>query len=232
MEVNEQKKKRYFEEAEIQYRNEGFSTAPAEDGRLKILWRGTPLCQVNEKGGYLYKASEIKGRDRERAFEKAIGIARTVSEYMSNMEKATPLQANGLEEGYLLLAEFNDTVLAGRESKFGAQFVTWEWDFEKKSLWQDHYFGNDYQKAKEDFGTRSGLVPKDRVLRDDQLLELYWYVSESLNNNYPIKAGRRRLLEGILDQISWEVDNIMLRSYSPDEKDMEEEVALGQEFSP
>ena len=40
-------------------------------------------------------------------------IVRTTAEYMRQMEMAPFLKADGLEDGYKVLADFNGTVLAG-----------------------------------------------------------------------------------------------------------------------
>ena len=39
------------------------------------------------------------------------------------------MKADGLEGGYKVLADFNGTVLAGVQSKYGVHFVTWDWAY-------------------------------------------------------------------------------------------------------
>ena len=46
----------------------------------------------------------------------------------------TLLKAEGLADGYRVLAEFNGTVLAGTETLLGAQFVTWPGTMERSSI--------------------------------------------------------------------------------------------------
>ena len=60
-------------------------------------------------------------------------IAQITREYMTQLEQAPPLSASGLasEAGYGLLPEFNNIVLAGKVTRYGAQFVTWEWVSER-----------------------------------------------------------------------------------------------------
>lgn len=48
-------------------------------------------------------------------------------EYERLMEQANQIKASGLEGDYRALAEFNNVVLAGHQTKFGMEFVTWEW---------------------------------------------------------------------------------------------------------
>ena len=51
--------------------------------------------------------------DTELACNRATDIAATTAEYMKLMEKAPILKADGLDETYKLLADFNCAVLAG-----------------------------------------------------------------------------------------------------------------------
>ena len=61
-------------------------------------------------------------------------------EYEKLMERAPQIKASGLEGDYRLLAEFNDVVLAGHQTRYGMEFVTWEWVQNHTSLWQGHYY--------------------------------------------------------------------------------------------
>ena len=56
-------------------------------------------------------------------------------------------------ENYKHLAEFNGAVLAGHPSRYGVEFVTWEWSYGRTGLWQGHYYDpgsgpNGYLSAK------------------------------------------------------------------------------------
>ena len=48
-------------------------------------------------------------------------------EYQKLMEQALQIHASGLEGDYRTLAEFNNVVLVGHQTRFGMEFVTWEW---------------------------------------------------------------------------------------------------------
>ena len=99
-------------------------------------------------------------------------------EYMTLLEAAPPLKAEGLADGYRVLAEFNGTVLAGTETLLGAQFVTWARDYDRKGVNNGHYYMEDYQSAKEDFALRSGLVARERVFDREQLEEIYMMIDD------------------------------------------------------
>ena len=61
--------------------------------------------------------------------------------YMKLLETAPPLKAESLADGYRVLAEFNGTVLAGKKTLLGAQFVTWAWDYDGKGLINELLYG-------------------------------------------------------------------------------------------
>ena len=86
--------------------------------------------------------------------------------YMKLLETAPPLKAESLADGYRVLAEFNGTVLAGKKTLLGAQFVTWAWDYDRRGVSNGHYYMEDYQTAKEDFTFRSGLMARERVFAE------------------------------------------------------------------
>lgn len=87
------------------------------------------------------------------------------------------LREEGLPDGYRLLAEFNDTVLAGHQTRYGMQFVTWE-RAHNRSLCQGHYYDSfhatgAYTAAKQDFTVRSGLLPSELLFTKEQMAVLF-----------------------------------------------------------
>ena len=103
---------------------------------------------------------------------------------------------------YKKLVEFDGIVLGGIEHKdgFGYEFSTWEWVDNGKSLWQGHYFTN-YDKAKEDFAVRSGLVAESKMFQDREWCEICRCVSDTLEGDYEITDNQRMMLEEILSKI-------------------------------
>lgn len=122
------------------------------------------------------------------------------TEYEKLMEQAPRIKASGLEGDYRALAEFNNIVLAGHQTKYGMEFVTWEWVQNHTALWQGHYTDS-YDAAKRDFATRSGLLSPNQLFSDQQLAEVYRCVHETLESDYSITLEREKLLTGIAEQI-------------------------------
>lgn len=134
--------------------------------------------------------------------------SRGAAEYQKLMEQAAQIRAGGLDGDYRALAEFNNVVLAGHQTRFGMEFVTWEWVQNYTSLWQGHYYGNNYAAAKQDFVTRSGLLPRECIFSDQQLTEMYRCIYETLESGYPITPEREKLLTEAAKQIEAAVPNL------------------------
>lgn len=132
----------------------------------------------------------------------------TNAEYMKLMEQAPQIRASGLEGDYRALAEFNNVVLAGHQTRFGMEFVTWEWVQNHTALWQGHYYGDSYATAKQDFVIRSGILPQERIFSDQQLAEMYRSIRETLEGNYPITPEREKLLTESAGQIEAAVPHL------------------------
>ena len=128
-------------------------------------------------------------------------------ELQALMEQAPQIKASGLAGDYRALAEFNNVVLAGHQTKYGMEFVTWEWIQNHTALWQGHYT-NSYDAAKRDFVTRSGLLPPEQLFSDQQLAEVYRCAHETLESDYSITPEREKLLTGIVEQIEAAVPSL------------------------
>ena len=134
MSISTEEKARYLRETAIVLAREGFQTDRTDIGKLRVLLDGAPLCEVTENGGITYRNEDINEPERVVAKDIVYENVRITAEYMQQMETAPSLKADGLEDGYKVLADFNDIVLAGIQSKYGVQFVTWDWNFDRKSV--------------------------------------------------------------------------------------------------
>ena len=194
----------YLEELRIQLRSQGFTVHCNESRDIDVEHDGSTLCRINDCGNLGYFAEKIVGK--ELILDRIREMARSTREYMTLIEQAPPLEAEGLGEGYKLLAEFNGTVLAGHMTEYGAQFITWDWAYSRKSLWQGHYYGaggdgGGYRAAKQDFTVRSGLLASSALFTPEQLTEVYRSIHETLDSDYPLADERRKLLESAAGQI-------------------------------
>lgn len=198
----------YFAELTICLRQTGFGVLPSADDLLPIEKDGQPLCRVASDGSVRYYTQDVATVEREHICNQVMDIATITAEYMKLMEKAPVLKVDGLNETYKLLADFNGTVLAGHPTEYGVQFVTWEWSYGGTSLWQGHYYGNNYEAAKQDFAVRSQLIQAKQLFTDEQFAEVYRCIHETLESDYPITSERQRLLVDTAEQIEYAVPQL------------------------
>jgi hypothetical protein len=198
---NETAQLRYLEETSIRLRRMDFGTMPAEDQQLPVKWNGSDLCRITGNGSVYYRREDADTPQAEDALFRIEDIAAKTLEYMTAMEYAPRLKASGLTGDYRILADFGDAVLAGHPTKRGGQFVTWEWDFDRKGVHHGHYFQEDYDAAKRDFTVRGNLVPKDALFEPEQLAEIYRALRLVREQDESLSFGRDRELAELMEQV-------------------------------
>lgn len=181
---NTSRQLRYLEEVRIPLHRAGFGTLPVEGEQLPVLLNGTPLCRITGKGSVFYRREDADTPQAEDALYRVEDIAAKTLEYMTAMEAAPQLKAGGLDGDYRILADFGGTVLAGSPSKYGVQFVTWDWDYDRTGVVHGHYFMENYDGAKQDFATRSGLIQKEQLFSSEQLTEIFRCCADSVDEDF------------------------------------------------
>lgn len=224
--MNTEAKNRYFQELTLNLRHEGFVVKPeTEEGFLPVELDGQRLCQITETSGVRYWKEDVASDNWQEALDRVTAITKSTAEYMSQLETAPQLTASGLTGDYRLLAEFNDTVLAGHASKYGVQFITWEWVRDHTALYQGDYYGpgvgvDSYAAAKRDFAARSGLIPRDSHFTPEQLTEIYLSIHETLESDDPITEERRKLLKSTMEQIERGVPDLEARMARSEQEEL------------
>ena len=202
---------RYLEEVCISLHRAGFETKPPDDCQLPILWNDAPLCRITGKGSVLYHQENVDSIRAQDVLQSVIDTAKMTSEYMVILEYAPRLKASGLTGDYRILADFGDAVLAGHPTERGVQFVTWEWDFDRKGVHHGHYFQEDYDAAKRDFTVRGNLVPKDALFEPEQLAQIYHALSFVREQDESLSFGRDRDLAELMEQVGKSLPEAALR---------------------
>ena len=102
----------------------------------------------------------------------------------------------------LILADSGGTVLAGTPSKHGAQFVTWDWDYDCTGVSHGHYFMENYDAAKRDFATRSGLIQKEQLFSPEQMAEIYRCCADSVDGDFfELTGEQEKMIRSVQQQI-------------------------------
>lgn len=191
----------FFQELRRVLQREGFTTQAVQDGLLPVEWEGHPLCQISEGASTRYTHTDVDTPEREQACQRAADLACMVREYTTLLEQAPPLRAQELTGDFRVLADFNGTVLAGHQTKFGIHFVTWNRDFRWTGLNYGHYFQENYVAAKQDFAIRSGLVPQHQDFNQEQLTEIFHCCADTLNTNLNLSPKQEACIRDIQEQI-------------------------------
>ena len=198
---NEPAQLRFLEETANQLRQNGFTVEPIEDHHLPVSIEKGRLCRISGKGSVLYRQENVDNIRAQDALQTVIDTVKMTSEYMAILETAPRLKASGLDGDYRILADFGDAVLAGHPSERGVQFVTWEWDWDRKGVHHGHYFQNGREEAKHDFVRRGGLLPKEVLFEPEQLAEMHRALTFVCEQDEDLSIGREKEIKTIMEQI-------------------------------
>ena len=199
---NETAQLRFLEETAIRLRQNGVTVEPIEDHHLPVWWEKGRLCRISGRGSVLYRQECVDSVRAQDALQSVIDTAKMTSEYMAILETAPRLKASGLDGDYRILADFGGTVLAGAPSKYGVQFVTWDWDYDRTGVSHGHYFMENYVGAKQDFATRSGLIQKEQLFSPEQLTEIFRCCADSVDEDFfELTDTQEEMIRGIQQQI-------------------------------
>ena len=196
---------------------------------------GRQLCLATDSGGVRYWREHIDSEARSAALDRVTTIVKTTAEYMGQMEVAPQLTVGRLKGDYRLLADFNDTVLAGHPTKYGMQFITWDRTNNRTSLNQGNYYGpyvgiDSYTAAKQDFATRSGLIPRSALFTPEQLTEVYRSIHETLDSEHLITEDRQKCLQSVAEQIERSVPDLEERVSLSNQKELDAPDQSGMQF--
>ena len=202
--MNEEKaiqKEQFLRETERQLRMAQVEAKLEADDLIHASWNGKPLCTVDANGTVRFSPDDIRGVDEDQQLQAVTQTVAQVKEYLRIMERAPTLKAIDLGEDYKILAEFDDIVLAGRMSKNGARFVTWEYDFDRCGVHTGHYFMQNYEGAKQDFAARAGLVNHQRLFSDEQLAVIRNACECALEDDTTLSYAEEKQLQSVQEQI-------------------------------
>lgn len=209
MTLNEDTRFRYLAETSRVLRNAGFDVEPQTDGSLSVGFEGNPLCNVVNPGGITYRSENLTTPQLEQAKDQAFEAVKLTAEYMKAYDQGQPLKAAGLVNGYRAIADYNGTVLAAAESHLGMQFVTWAWDFNRAGVSHGHYFGGNYEGAKQDFATRSQLIDHNRLFTPEQTIEIYRCCADALNYGLDLTYEQEKNIKSVQEQIETAMPDIL-----------------------
>ena len=203
--------RKYLAEVEHRLRRAGFEAGPEYNGLLPIQKDAHQLCTINMHGGVSYDPDFVRRNGQEDVLDQARQIAVETLTYMRQMASAPLLTADGLSGDYRVLAEFDNVVLAGheREGGYGVEFITWERIQNGTGLWQGNYYENNYAAAKQNFATRSGLIPPDLLFTPEQMAVIFDAAQNMTTDGFVSNPKQEKLLEQVMEQIEEVVPEVI-----------------------
>ncbi|MBR2132915.1 MAG: hypothetical protein IJ955_10365 [Oscillospiraceae bacterium] len=215
---------KFLTEAALILHQNGYQAEHLPDGQLEVFYDEQRLCRVRPNAGIIYRSEDITSSERLDAKDTVCEIVQAVSEYVRQMERAPALKIKGIED-FRILADFNGTLLAAKESSLGVQFVTWDWDFDHKGVSHGHYFTNDYAGAKQDFTVRSCLIPRCALFDEDQMTTIYRCCTDALDYGLDMTVAEEQRIKGIQEQIEQYLPDIAqsLKEHSLLPSDLQEQ---------
>lgn len=165
--------------------------------KICVTKQGRDLCDINCQTGTI---SYLNSFDRN-TINDILEIVKKVKWEDEVYSKAPNIEIEGLMK-YKLLSQYNNVILAACEVStldYNNQkvhqfdYVTWEKDEAVGGVHAGNYFGENYSSAREDFAQRSGLINKDKLFSETEMLTIY--------------SGLVKLQE--LHDMSWEQEKVI-----------------------
>lgn len=153
-------------------RHECEATYDESTGRLRIIYDGQHLMDMDERGYLYYTTQEQPDEDVEHMRTALLEEGREVRAYVGAYEAAPQMKPRDVRN-YRKLAEFRDTVFAAVYSQaHGFMFCTWKQSKDGTSVAHGDY-SQDYDYSKEAFAVRSGLVRKEKLFNLEESTDLH-----------------------------------------------------------
>ena len=194
---------RFINEMTRVIKQEGVTVTPdAENNTTDVTFNNSPFCVIHPNGIRFHR-DHIDTDEKKSLLSRIQDHYLNVAEYISAYENAPPLKAQGLEDGYNLLAEYNRVVLAVKDQgQHGYIFATWDRTYNDTGVTLGHY-SYDYESAKEDFAVRAGLVSKHKIFDNDQMKDIYRALHYYRNENEDITIKQDDELKEIMEKIKY-----------------------------
>lgn len=204
---------KYFAELARRLRAAGITTGHPEQNRLPVLLNDQPVLSVSAGSDVFLLPARSNQPEASELYHKVAQTADEVYAYVDAVQTAPLLHASGLSEKFHLLADFGGAVLAGRELEngWGYQFVTWIWDHNRTGVSHGHYYGEDFQGAKQDFAVRSGLISKAQLFSPEELTQLYRATDYLLDEEPELEDGQLKALQTSRTKIEYTVPDLAER---------------------
>lgn len=202
-----------------------------DESAVRVGYGDSGSFEIRYPGGVCYNAATEKTEEFYKLVQEADKAFKTVEEYLDLMDKAPELSARDFNMPYKLVAEFNWVVLGGIEHPSLRSFEFTTWSFGNNALYHGHYF-TDYEKTKEDFVVRSGLLQSAKLFNDKEMMQIYRCTEDTLNNGYELFDEQVEVLEGVQEKVKEAVSNFDEKLRAELDQECEEEMEIKMYYQP
>ena len=133
---------------------------------LEVYRERDYICSVLPGG-------EVHYKERSKDVD---AITNFISENYRNYILCEHLPGMPFEEvkNYKKFYEVDNSVLAARMMPNDKiEYVTWEYGYDRKGVMWGHYFGETFAAAKQDFAVRAGLIDRQKLFSNEQLVTMH-----------------------------------------------------------
>ena len=213
--------KKFLQQVYTKLENQLEREVKLADDSIEISEGDKVIFRVDSKGDMLYSADKQFSNIVNKIYGKIENVVRNTKEFLKVMDNSPEQTAVDLNAPYKKLLEYNDVVLAGTEHSDGSfEFVTW--DCKNNSLDHGHYY-EDYERAKEDFVKRAGLLPENQIFSADERFELYRCVEDALSAGFELSSDVENILADVKEKLKESIPDFDKRLTTLDEQDQQQE---------
>lgn len=170
--------------------------------QLTVIHQGIELWRTNGEHGMSHFTPNIATAEKEDLLNKVRDLSSDIAEYVAAFQNSKPLTVIGLREGYHIITEHNNIVLAAKDmgKEHGYEFVTWRYTKDHQGVGNGNYI-YDYAKVKQDFATRSGLIDENKIFNDEKLMNIYRALAQYKYEAPNLKYDQEKEIKELMHQI-------------------------------
>ena len=191
----------YQEELKRRLKEEGYGALYDEQTETLKFYHNSIFLGEQSKSGALHYDEDIYKLQNCGYLTKEIStLAAEINQCVTLYEKGEPMKPDAVSN-YRKFLEHGDTVLAGAYDKErGFKFATWNQNADGTYLVYGHYMDS-YEKAKEDFAIRAGLVNKNKVFNQEQAELIFKSVNYTRDNCEYVTYEQDKEMDGIMENL-------------------------------
>lgn len=184
---------------------------------LDAYFGKNPVCQFEMTGAMRFYRDNPLIAERNELHDLLLTMKQAHDLY-ADAPPFPPVES----KGFRLISAFGDAVLAARMGVDDeVRFVTWQYTYDRTSVTMGHYYETNYEGAKQDFAVRAGLLDKNQLFTEDELVALHDACVFRGRNDDEISFDDEHKLHEVMDKVAGNIPNLIFDHESEPEQGME-----------